>query len=106
MPTLLLPITRPDGRVYCPRKVIACAVGDEDGILAGVVVLGIHDVERAAKLAQDYVDWQLGEGYAPAQPECGWYRDAFEGGERRWIRDEVRGRAGVMFREIVERPWW
>lgn len=32
----------------------------------------------------------------------GWYRNGFDGGQRQWLSDDVRGRAGVWFREIVE----
>ena len=104
MNATLPPITRPDGRTYRPRKVIACAIIDEDEILSGVIVFGTHDPERAAPLAQDFVTWQLGAGYAPLYSGGGWWRDGFEGGRRVWLSDDERGRAGVMFARIVEAP--
>lgn len=98
-------MTRPNGKPYRARSVTANAVADEDGDLCGVIVLGTHDIARAQPLATDYARWQLGEGFKAASPLTGWYRDGFEGGRRRWITDEVRGRAGVWFREIVEVPF-
>jgi hypothetical protein len=97
-------IMRPNGKPYRPRKVVACAVANEDQILSGVMILGTHDVARAQPLADQYAAWQLDAGYAAAKPLEGWYREGFESGQFRWITDEVRGRAGVWFREIVEVP--
>lgn len=97
-------VTRPNGKPYRPRRITANAVADEDQNLCGVIVLGTHDQLRAQPLADEYARWQLGEGCKAAEPRCGWYRDAFEGGGRRWVTDEERGRAGVWFREIVEVP--
>jgi hypothetical protein len=95
-------IERPNGALYRPRHLSANAVVDEDQILSGVIVLGTHDVAAAAPLADEYAQWQLGASAKAIDPLPGWYRDGFEGGARRWITDEVRGRAGVWFREIAE----
>jgi hypothetical protein len=95
-------ITRPNGKPYRPRKVIAACVSDEDGGIGGVMVLGTHDLGRAQALADQYAAWQLDSGYAAADPLPGWYREGFAGGQLRWITDEERGRAGVWFREIAE----
>ena len=97
-----VPVERPDGRLYRPRKVIANAVVDDDEILTAVVVLGTHDVARAQPLADDYAAWQLGRGYVAVNPVTGWWRDGWSYGRRVWLPDPVRGRAGVWFREIVE----
>lgn len=94
-------ITRPSGKPYRPRKFTACAVTDDDE-LSGVVVLGTHDPGVAQPLADQYITWQLGSSYCAAGPVTVWWRDGFECGERRWVSDEIRGRAGVWFREIVE----
>jgi hypothetical protein len=99
----LVPVTRPDGRVYRPRKIVACAVADEDDILSGVVVLGTHDLSRAQVLADQYAAWQLGSGYTAVDPETGWWRDGIEAGRRWWVRDPVRGRAGIMYHDLVEK---
>ena len=100
----LVPVTRPDGRVYRPRKIIAYAVAGEDELLSGVMVLGTHDVERARVLADRYAAWQLGEDCTAASPQAGWYREGYEAGRPMWLRDEKKGRAGVWFRDIAERP--
>jgi hypothetical protein len=98
----LVPVTRPDGRIYRPRRIVACAVTDEDELLSGVVVLGTHDTVRAQPLADEYAAWQLGTGHVAAEPETGWFREGFRSGRREWVRDEDKGRAGVYFREITE----
>lgn len=96
------PIQRPNGKLYRPRKIIAHAVADEDGATSGVIVLGTHDIERARKLADECAAAWVASGYVATSPDRGWFREGFEGGELRWLRDEERGRAGVCFREIVE----
>jgi hypothetical protein len=101
--TALVPVTRPDGRVYRPRKVIALGVADADDFLCGVVVLGTHDVTVARLLAEAYARWQTGEGTEAAEPEAGWFREGLDYGNPVWMRDEVRGRAGVWFHELLER---
>ena len=95
-------IERPDGKPYRPRKLAAYAVTDPDDMLSGVMVLGTHDPGRAQPLADGYATWQLGSGHTAVDPVTGWWRDGFECGRRRWVADEVHGRAGVLFREIVE----
>lgn len=90
-------IIRPNGKPYRPRKVIAHAVGelglDDD---CGVVVFGTHDIERARPLAQRAVGNFQGCAHA-IRPQRVWWRDGFECGERRWIYDNVNGRAVVSF---------
>ena len=96
-------ITRPDGRIYRPRKVVAHAISDRyDDDLIGVVVLGTHDILRARALADEYVAWQIGSEFTAVTHHTGWWRDGFEYGHRVWVSDPVKGRAGVMFQEIVE----
>jgi len=102
-PAPLAPVTHPDGRVYWPRKIIAYPVADYDEMTSGVMVLGTHDVERARVLADQCAAAWVGGGYAAVDPVAGWYREGYESGQRRWIRDETKGRAGVWWSEIVER---
>ncbi|HEV2779093.1 MAG TPA: hypothetical protein VGX25_06780 [Actinophytocola sp.] len=96
---VLEPITRPNGKVYRPRKVDVYPV-DGDGWSEwdqpGVVVLGTHDIERARPLALRAVDFFHGVQYA-VKPRTGWWRLGYQAGELRWIHDDVHGRAGVMF---------
>jgi hypothetical protein len=70
-------VTRPNGKQYRPRKVVAWRWENDDAspVLegCGAVVLGTHD------------------------PEVNWFRLGYQGGELAWVRDAVKGRAGVMF---------
>jgi hypothetical protein len=93
-------IERPNGKPYRPRRVVAYGVG-EDG--EGVIVLGTHDLSRAQALADELARYVAGSGFVAVDPWRGWWRDGFESGERRWVSDEERGRAGVCFREIAEK---
>jgi hypothetical protein len=99
---VLTAIRRPDGRLYQPRKVIAWPLAGDDEVTSGVMVLGTHDIERARKLADEALaDWTDG-GCTAAGPETGWFREGYESGRRVWVRDNVRGRAGVLFRRLAE----
>ena len=100
----LPPIKRPNGKLYCPRRIVAHEVGGEDGITEGVLILGTHDEARAKPLADQFAQYLLGSGYAALDPLGGWYRDGFESGQRQWVSDKERGRAGVWFRRIAEAP--
>lgn len=95
------PVQRQDGRWYRPRKLVACAV-TEDEELAGVVVLGTHSPRAAQALADSYAAWQLGSSYRAADPANVWWRNGYDGTGRGWVTDETHGRAGVWFRQIVE----
>lgn len=92
-------IERPNGKLYRPRRVVAYICGEED---EAVLVLGTHDYARAQVLANQMAEYVAGSGYVAVDWVTGWYRDGFEMGHRQWVTDEVRGRAGVFFREIVE----
>src|SRR5260370_29256089 len=67
-------VTRPDGRIYRSRKVIAYAVAGGDEILCGVMVLGTHDTGRAKPLADSFAAWRLGAGFFAAGPVTCWWR--------------------------------
>jgi hypothetical protein len=97
-------ITRPNGKPYRPRKVIAAAVTDPDDgdMLVGVMVLGTHDYHRAKPMADDYAVWQYGRGHLATDWVTGWWRDGLQNGRRCWLEDPEHGRAGVWFREIAE----
>lgn len=97
-------VTRPDGRIYKSRKVIAHIVGDEDEIPSMVLVLGTHDIVRAQPLADHVARMYTEPGCVAAKPETGWWRESIRDGRPWWVDDDRRGRAGVMFREITEVP--
>ena len=86
MPDVLEPSTRPNGKPYRPRKIVACMVGEED---EGVLVLGTHDQERAQVLADQMAGYFVGKGFTAARPETGWHRDGLRG--RRALLGERRG---------------
>lgn len=92
-------ITRPNGKPYRPRSSGLRAhawEGEDDG---GVIVFGTLDPDRARPLAAEVCAHWYGMPVV-LDPAPGWYRDGFEYGERRWIRDEERGAPGVMFRAV------
>lgn len=93
-------ITRPNGKPYRPQRIVAFAIEGNCG--DGVLVLGTHDLTRAQALADKLARDLAGAPAVAADPVTGWYRDGMECGERRWVHDEVRGRAGVWFRDIEE----
>jgi hypothetical protein len=103
--TTLAGLTRPNGRLYRPRKLAAHAVTDPDDgdMLTGVVVLGTHDPAQAQYLADAYARWQLGSRHVAVSPVAGWWRDGFAYGRRGWIDDPEKGRAGIWFRSITEK---
>lgn len=101
----LVPVRRPDGRWYRPRKVVAQAWEDDDRDIdprRGAVVLGTHDVQEATSLAQ----YACGVWYGSAvveSPVVGWFRRGYVAGRQGdpcWIQDPKRGRAGVMFTSV------
>lgn len=96
--TKLTPIKRPSGKIYRPRKVRCYAWENQDlddGY--GAVVLGTHDVELAEKLATNAIKYWFDSELIATKPEVGWFRSGYHHGEPTWIRDQVRGRAGVLF---------
>lgn len=95
----LVPVVRPDGRVYKPRKLPRAQVVqnvDDREPYAWVLVLGTHDVDRAHALAARVA---AGEGmYADrATAERTWMRLAMRNGDPVYDRDPVRGAATVTF---------
>lgn len=100
------PITRPNGKVYRPRKLVAHAWEDPwdyTGAQSGVVVLGSNDVARVSEFAVEMCNyWFL--GYYAVNPRTGWYRLGYQSGELRWLIDEECGRAGVFFDAADDPP--
>lgn len=102
--TELAPVERPNGKLYRPRKIACYPVADANEITAGVCILGTHDLAVAQPLADASVACWIESGYIAIEPETGWFREGYESGRPMWVRDEVRGRAGIMFREVAEKP--
>lgn len=95
-------VTRPNGALYRPRKIVAQPCGEEEGEIDSVYVFGTHDVERARALADRAIaDW-IDYGYCAGDARLTWIRDTFEGGYRRFVHDEENGRAAVRF-EVDDR---
>ena len=91
------PIERPNGKLYRPFKVVAHAWENDDGQGSGAVVLGTQDIERARALATEAVQLWFDGDFVAVHPIVGWFRLGWNYGELTWIRDPVRGRAGVQF---------
>jgi hypothetical protein len=95
------PVTRPNGKAYKPRRITYDRWDNEEaygGDGCGAIILGTHDIEAARPIADQIVrEWD--NEYVATKPEVGWFRLSYAGyrGDMVWARDEVRGRAGVMF---------
>jgi hypothetical protein len=96
----LVPIERPNGKVYRPRRIRAEAWENDDTWSewrGGAVVLGTHDVELARPLATAAIRRHFDAELVAADPEVGWWRLGFHFGELRWMPDPERGAAAVYF---------
>lgn len=91
-------IIRPNGKPYRPRAVKVHAWGNDDTWESrhGAVVLGTDDIDRARSLAEASCLAWYGTPYV-IRSEVAWFRQGYETGELVWLRDDVRGAAGVMF---------
>lgn len=98
---MLAPITRPDGRVYRPRKLSVSSVCNSDEEVEAVVVFGTHDHQAVQALAEREARSLVDSGTTAVFDQIVWWRDGFSGGRRAYVTDEVRGRAGCLF-DIVE----
>ena len=92
-------ITRPNGKVYKPRKAPRAQLVDNIDALgpyAWVFVLGTHDVELAHRLAEPVA---AAEGMRADREsaEQTWMRLAMRNGDPVYDRDPVRGAATVTF---------
>lgn len=91
----LVPVTRPNGKIYRPRKPPRWIRIDdwdsEDEPNSWVYVLGTHDIDRA---------WQLAQGVYGADrstaEQC-WIRHTMRDNEHCYDLDEIRGAAAVTF---------
>jgi hypothetical protein len=99
----LAPIERPNGKPYRPRSIRTAVWEDDDAWSewrGGAVVMGTHDVEAARPLATAAIRRHFDAELVAANPEVGWWRLSFHFGELRWMPDEQRGPAGVMFTAV------
>lgn len=97
----LVPVTRPNGKVYRPRKgPRGIRIDDwdarDDDPNAWVYVLGTHDVERAYQLAI-----KISYGVQRDTAEQCWLRQTMRDGDACFDYDDVRGAASVTF-EVIE----
>jgi hypothetical protein len=90
----LPPVTRPNGKVYQPRKPVrAMEVDWNYGDETRIAVFGTHDIDRAYKLAASI--WSDDVYQDTAEQE--WWRLVMRNGEHRYEHDPVRGAAVVIF---------
>lgn len=93
----LVPVVRPNGKVYRPRRpprAVRCDLDDPRSDLSEIViVVGTHDVDRARALALRLA------GDVSARPLWGeqWYRVAIRNGDRVYVQDEVSGAPALDF---------
>jgi hypothetical protein len=92
---------RPNGKPYRPRTGNLRARawenhGGHDDDSCGVIVFGTLNAEEAQAFALESGAHWFGAGIV-TEPVSGWWRDAIERGDRRWVEDDVRGAPGVMF---------
>lgn len=93
-------VVRPNGKAYKARSVRAHGWENDELSMAGncgVVVLGTHDLVRARRWADQLVPYWYDHEFVALQPEVGWFRLGYMYGKPWWVRDPVRGAAGVMF---------
>lgn len=103
MSAVLAPTTRPNGKVYRPRK--APIAQPVDGLMDGdgIIVLRTHDIKRAREVAR--------RAWGQIDTDCtvdeihsrrGWFRlvpwsEAECHTDYTWIDDSVHGTPGVLF---------
>lgn len=97
-------ITRPNGKVYRPRKIVAeFTFDDYSSSESGVLVFGTHDIHIARRLAFNLVNSYDSSLMAVDYHQTWLYR-TIRNGDIHFEYDPVFGRAAVEFRELVEVP--
>lgn len=89
----LVPVTRPNGKVYRPRKPPRAVPVEDDRDGSTVYVLGTHDVERARALAQRVTT------VCPYPRAESWHRLGMRNGDPYYVYDDVRGAPSLVFVE-------
>lgn len=93
----LVPVTRPNGKVYRPKKPPAgVIVHDHHNDARWIYILRTHGIERARALAEQIA---TREGFDLDEDEVlrGWVREGMQRGERFYFNDAVRGLPTVIF---------
>ena len=99
-------VTRPDGRVYSPRKPPTAHYYDEDDlyqlslvwlVVWQVIVVRTHDVARAAPLALAALGRYGDVGDVLPDPELTWLRIGYADGGPAWVMDDRRGVPCVVY---------
>lgn len=100
----LVPVVRPDGRIYRPHKAPrALLVADDRDPYAWIYVQGTHDVDRAYNLA---VRLARSQGVAIDRETANrtWIRAAMRDGDPVFDYDPVKGAAAVSFDVVDDWP--
>lgn len=93
----LVAVTRPNGKVYRPRKQpVGVIVHDRHEDPRWIYILRTHDIGRARAMANRMAD---SEGFHIDDDEVwkGWSRDGMLNGERVYVEDPIRGVPTVHF---------
>jgi hypothetical protein len=90
------PVTRPNGKIYRPRKPLRAVLVEDDEIeRVYVYVFGTDDVDRARQLALRL------ESVDPQPEPLTWVRLGMRNGEPAYVVDEERGRPCLIFHPAV-----
>jgi len=94
----LVPVTRPNGKVYRPRKApVAVGAEDVDDGRTEIYVLRTHDIDTALPLAQAEARRLDVGSVDPDSAERWWLRGTIRNGERCYDPDAERGCPAVFF---------
>lgn len=94
----LVPVTRPNGRVYRPRKIRFDYWFEADHRQTLVfLVLGTHDIDLARGITEREAAVHGVDDIRLV--DTGWWRQSIRNFETYWAEDAVHGAAGVMFEE-------
>ena len=104
----LVPVARPDGRIYQPVKPPRAYLVDDHYAAPNepsgyVYVLGTHDVERAYSLAE-LLAKRDGVAIDRTTAEQTWIRQTIRDGDPFFDIDPVRGAAAVSFDVVDDWP--
>ena len=94
--------TRPNGKVYRPRKGLHASVCCSEDHGDGIIVRGTLDIERARELARKIWGHTDNDDTVDDAPTLtGWYRlvpwDSYGGYDSTWMVDEAHGAPCVVF---------